>query len=132
MSTVALETVIAAVQDIALTVTGIRDAYDSIPSKLGGGPTTIAYFETGNVDNASAGLSTELHTIAIELIVGGSDYAQTYKLGLPLLTALLRAYEQNPTLGGTVQTYGGLGYTFDRDNLIWTIRLTNVKIQHTW
>lgn len=132
MTTVTLEAVVAAVQDIALTVSGIRDAYDSIPSKLGGGPTVITYPEAGAVDANAAGFATELHTIALELIVGGSDYAQTYKLGLPLLTALLRALEEEPTLGGTVQTYGGIGYTFDRDNLIWTIRITGVKIQHTW
>jgi hypothetical protein len=132
MTTVTLEAVVAAVQDIALTVDGIRDAYDSIPSKLGGGPTVITYPESGAIDANAAGFATELHVIAVELIVGGADYAQTYKLGLPLLTALLRKIEEAPTLGGTVQTYGGLGYTFDRDNLIWTIRISDVKIQHTW
>ena len=132
MTTSTLEAVVAAVQDLALTVTGIKQAPDSIPSKLGGGITVVTYPESGVVGSNSAGWSTELHTIALDLFVPGSDYGQTYKFGSPFLAALLRKLIQNPTLGGTVQTYDTLTYTFDKNALIWTIKINGVKIQDTW
>lgn len=130
--TVTLESVVSAVQMLCLAVTGIKQAPASIPDKVGGGITTIAYPESGVVGANSAGFSTELHVIAIDLIVPGSDYAQTYKFGSPILAALLRKLIENPTLGGTVQTYDNLTYSFDRDALVWTIKINGVKIQHTW
>ena len=132
MTASTLEVVVAAVQDLALAVPGIKQAPDSIPSMLGGGPTVLSYPESGVITSNSSGFSTELHVIAVDLIVGGADYAQTYKLGLPLLGLLLRKFAANPTLGGTVQTYDQITYQFDREALVWTIRITGVKLQNTW
>jgi hypothetical protein len=132
MTTKTLEQVVAGVQDLALAVTGIKQAPDSLPSNLGGGPTCITYPESGVAGGNTSGFSTELHVIAIDLIVGGSDYGQVYKLGLSLLGPLLRKLEGDPTLGGNVQTYDNITYTFDRDAIVWTIRINGVKIQHTW
>lgn len=130
--TVTLEAVVAAVQDIALTVTGVKEAPDSIPSKLGGGTTVITYPESGVIISNSSGFSTELHVIAIDLVVPGSDYGQTYKFGSPILLALLRKLSESTTLGDTVQTYDSIVYSFDRVSLVWTIKINGVKIQHTW
>ena len=132
MTTRTLEEVVAAVQVLALTVPGVRQAPTSIPDKLGGGVTVIAYPDSGVVGANSSGFSTELHTIALMIEVPGSDYAQNYKLGSPVLAALLRKLIANPTLGGTVQTFDNLTYTFDFNALLWTIKINGVKIQHTW
>jgi len=79
--TVTLEAVVAAVQTLARTVSGVKEAPATLPSKLGGGVETLAYPESGEVTSNSSGFSTELHTIAIDLVVPGSDYKQTYAFG---------------------------------------------------
>ena len=132
MTTVTLEAVVAAVQDLALTVTGVKEAPDSLPSKIGGGVAVITYPESGVVGSNSSGFSTELHVIALDIVVPGSDYKQTYAFGSPILAALLRKITENPTLGGTVQTYDNITYSFDRYALVWTIKINGVKILHTW
>jgi hypothetical protein len=130
--TVTLEVVVAAVQTLALTVSGVKEAPSSIPSKVDAKVTVIAYPESGVVGSNSAGFATELHIIAVDLIVPGSDYRQTYAFGSPILAALLRKFTENPTLSGTVQTYDNLTYSFDRNALVWTIKINGVKILHTW
>ena len=130
--TVELETVIAGIQDLALTVAGVKQAPDSLPSVLDGPPMVITYPESGVFSSNSAGYGTELHVIAIDLLVSGADYSQVYKLGLSIFGDLFRKLESDPTLGGNVQTYENLTYSFDRTALVWTIKITGVKIQPTW
>jgi hypothetical protein len=133
LATKTLPEVVAAVQDLALAVTGVKQAPDSLPSTATtGGVACYTYPLDGVIEVNSSGFSTELHTIAIDLLVGGADYGQTYKLGLSILGPLLRKLTENPTLGGTVQTFGNITYSFNPDALLWTVKLNGVKIQHTW
>lgn len=127
-----LEEVVAGIQAIALTASGVKQAPNSLPSVLDGPPMVITYPESGVFESNSAGFGTELHVIAIDLLVSGADYSQVYKLGLSIFGNLFRKLESDPTLGGYVQTFDTLSYTFDRVALIWTIKINGVKLQPTW
>jgi hypothetical protein len=127
-----LEDVVAGIQAIALTATGVKQAPNSLPSILDGPPMVITYPESGTFGSNSAGFGTELHVIAIDLLVSGADYSQVYKLGLSIFGNLFRKLESDPTLGGYVQTFETLSYTFDKVALIWTIHINGVKLQPTW
>jgi hypothetical protein len=127
-----LEEVVAGIQTIALTVTGISQAPASVPSNISGLPTVVTYPASGSFGGNSAGWGTELHVIAIDLLVSGADVAQVYKLGLSLLGPLFRALEKDVTLGGNVQTYDNLTYSFDKAAIVWTIKINGVKLLPTW
>ena len=130
--TATLETIVAGIQTIALTVTGVTQAPNSIPSNLSGPTMVVTYPESGRFEGNSAGFGTELHVIAIDLLVTGADIAQVYKLGLSILGPLLRKLESDPTLGGNVQTFDTITYTFDKSALVWTIHINGIKLQPTW
>ncbi len=127
-----LEEVVAGIQDLALTVTGIKQAPDSIPSSVGANPMVVTYPDSGSYDGNSAGWGTELHVIALDLLLSGADVAQVYKLGLSILGPLFRKLQGDPTLGGNVQTYSTLTYSFDKAAIVWTIKIHGVKLLSTW
>jgi len=130
--TVALATVVAAVQVLALTVSGVKQAPDSLPSIISTEATILTYPESGRVISNSSGFATELHTIAMDIMVGGIDIGQIYEKGAGILGLLIRKIEENPTLGGTVETYEDITYLFEIEKLMWTIKINGVKILHTW
>lgn len=137
--TTTLPQVVAGVQDLILTVPGVRLAPDSLPNTVQVFPAVMVYPVSGTVEANAAGFATELHVIGVDLLVDASDWAKSYATGTGLLATILRKIEENPTLSGTVQTYGGLSYTWAGQidlsgipALRWAIQITDVKIQHTW
>jgi hypothetical protein len=141
MTASTLTTVVAGIQDLILAITssGIRLAPDSLPNTLQVFPAVLVYPATGRIESNSSGFATELHTFHVELYAAGGDWARAYTKGAALLDVVFRKLEANPTLSGTVQTYGDLQYTFDGEvkisdipTLRWTIRIVDAKIQHTW
>lgn len=134
-----LANVVAGVQDLVLTVSGIRLAPDTLPNTVQVFPAVLVYPSSGAVTTNAAGFATELHTITVDLLTEASDWTRAYTQGTGLIDLLLRKIEANPTLSNTVQTYGGLSYTFAGElelsgikALRWSIQITGVKIINTW
>jgi hypothetical protein len=132
MTTSTIEQVVAAVQDIALTITSVRTAPDSMPDKIEIGPVVLTYPESGELMGNSAQFSTELHRITCEVLVPGASWQQVYKVGLSIVIPLCRAIVKAPTLAGIVQTFGSVTYEFRPDPIAWLVHINDVKIQDTW
>lgn len=129
-----LAAVVAGIQDVAETITNVRLAPDSLPDPLDitAGPIILTYPESGTINNNSAGWSSEVHTIAIVVNMVGGSYRQSYPVGLAITIDLIRAIIDDPTIAGNIITYGKITYQFNLDQMIWTIRLVDCKINTTW
>lgn len=123
-----IEQVVAAVQDIALTITGVRMAPDHFPDKIETGPQVVTYPGPGDFGTMGAGYWVELHTITSDILVSGGSYAQVRKAGLSIVVPFCRALIAAPTLGGTVQTFAGINYQFVEEFALWRVQITGVKI----
>lgn len=132
MTTSTIEQVVAAVQDIALTITSVKMAPDSMPDKIETGPAVLTYPDNGEFTGMSAQYSTELHRITSEVVVPGGSWEQVYKVGLAIVIPFCRAIIKSPTLAGIVQTYSSVTYEFRPDPIAWLVHINDVKIQDTW
>ena len=137
--TTSLSSVVAGIQDLVVTVSGIRLAPDSLPNTAQVFPAVLVYPANGTSASNAAGFSTELHTFAVDLLVDAGDWSKAYAQGTGLIDLLLRKLQANPTLSGTVQTFESLSYTFTGQielsgipALQWQIQVIDAKIQHTW
>jgi hypothetical protein len=103
MSTV--QDAIAAIQDIALTLTGIRAAPDYAPDKLPPLPAVITYPAEGSFEGTGgSGASQDMHTIYCEVHVARKDLARDVALLVPFIDTFRNAIVAAPTLAGTVVT----------------------------
>ncbi len=137
--TTALTAVVAGIQDLVVTVTGIRLAPDSLPDTVQVFPAVVVYPASGGVVLNSAKFATELHNFNVDLFVDSGDWAKAYARGTALLDVLYRKLIENPTLSNTVQTFDSLTYNYvgelrlsDIPAIQWTIQIVGAKIQHTW
>jgi protein involved in polysaccharide export with SLBB domain len=137
--TTSLTSVVAGIQDLVVTVTGIRLAPDSLPATVQVFPAVLVYPANGTAANNGAGFATELHTFNVDLFVDSADWAKAYAQGTALIDLLLRKFEQNITLSSTVQTFGNLSYSFIGQveisgipTIQWQIQIVDAKLQHSW
>ena len=101
MSTV--QDAIAAIQDIALTLTGIRAAPDYAPDKLPPLPAVITYPARGNFEGlGGAGYSHDEHTIYSEFHIARKDLARDLATLIPFIDTFRNAIVAVPLLSNTV------------------------------
>lgn len=102
-----------AVQDVMITVTGIKTAPDYPGS--GPFPVSIAHLSTGTIQPGNpTGARLELHNIVVELHVAqGGSISDAYTTLESLSALTIPALSADTTFSGTLQTYGNLTYTSD-------------------
>jgi hypothetical protein len=137
----ALQEAIAGLQDIAGSVTGVRVAPDYAPENLNIWPAAIAFPESGTITSESDAWYIGLHNLILELHVARGDLPKVLEKIIPLGEDVYEALLADPTLGGTVSTYGDLTYEFGpmeygsppgaAATFGWRFTLTDVKIMGT-
>lgn len=95
---------IEAIQDIALTVTGIRSAPDYAPDKLPALPAVVTYPARGNVTSMGGNSSQDFHTIYCEVHVQRKDLARDIKTLVPFIDSFRNELAGAPTLNDAVTT----------------------------
>lgn len=133
----ALQEVIAGIQDIAGGVSGIRVAPDYAPDVLNIYPACIAYPDSGTLISESDAWYVGLHNIRIELHFEKKELHKVLEKAIPLGEDLYEALMADPTFGGTVSTYNQI--TYEMANMEysgiktfgWRFTITDVKLMGT-
>ena len=107
-----LATAIAAVQTVAASVSGIKQAPANPPEQSSMFPFSVCYARTGTETPQSSGWSVALHTLVCELHCQRTVLPQAVAQALPLYEAFAAGILADVTLGGTVQATNQLRYTF--------------------
>lgn len=111
-----IQEVINAIQDVMLTVSGIRAAPDYAPEDLGSlFPFSAVYLENGTW-TVGPGYSamTGLVTIAIEVHVARKSLPADLRQVMPFSVSVPKALlsPSNITFGGRIDGFNGLAFTF--------------------
>ena len=134
-----LQSAIEVIQDICLTVSGVRAAPDYPPEAANVYPFVACYATTGAFRGGPAGVMTALHTIAVEIHVARKELPRDVAAVIPYGELVAAALLTLPTLSGTVDTIRageGIAYTFGgmawggQETVGWRL-LVPVKIQST-
>jgi len=103
-----LQTAINAIQDVILTVSGIRAAPDYAPDNMSHYPFVMTYPNNGIFkSDTGAGTIRGIHQITVELHVSDNKMPQSLKQIDKYIEAIPKAIMDDPTLGGAVATIGG-------------------------
>lgn len=131
----ALQDAIAALQVIVNAVSGIRQAPEYPPDGVMVYPTAIAYASNGTWTVLTKGGAKALHTLVLDVLFDPTHLPAAVKEAMRLSDALPKAILADPTLGGTVETFGMISYEFrplpewgEPPPLGWRLRLDNVKV----
>lgn len=133
----ALQDVISEIQNTAGAVDGIRAAPDYIPESLNIFPFLVCYAGTGSFEISPTGVMKGLHSIILELHVARRDLSRDVKNAMQYSDSIPLALMHDPTIGGTVSTFGRISYTFggmqygDQLTLGFRFTIENVKLQTT-
>src|SRR5512139_3347037 len=107
-----LQAAIAKIQDIAGAVSGIRAAPEYLPETINIYPFLVCYAGSGSYEYAPAGVMKGLHNIILELHIARKDLPRDTEKAMPYADSIPLAIFHDPTLGGTVSTFGRISYTF--------------------
>ena len=107
-----LVTAIAAVQTVAATLSGIKQAPTNPPESSAMFPFAVTYASSWNETPQSSNWSVSLHTLVCEIHCQRSDLSRSVAQALPLYEAFAAAILADVTLAGTVQALNALRYTF--------------------
>ena len=112
--TMTIPAIVAAIQDVALTVAGIRAAPDVPPEQLAesGNVLAVCYPGEGEMTLLTAGRQKGNHTLHLSVFTAqrnmAADWARVIALGDAVATALLA----NSTLAGSALQIERVRYTF--------------------
>mgnify|MGYP006971728128 CR=1 FL=1 len=131
-----LQSAIEAIQDKVLTVAGVKNAPDS-PSGVTGGsyPFVLTVSDGGVWEFGVAGEKLGLHNIRVEMHFPVKGLSWTVSKVMAYSDSIPNVLMKDPTLGGTVSTYGRIVYEFgplgymgiDTIGFAWT--LEDVKMR---
>ena len=138
--TKSLDDAIKAVMDIVGDVAGIRSAPDYASDKIPPGVWAMAYPINGTFEQSPIGVLKGLHQIGLYVYAPRVDLPKTLKQVIPLGELVAGALESEPTLSGTVDTFGQISYDFNMALNIgsasapayatgWSFTISDVKIQ---
>lgn len=124
-----------AVQQIVGALPGIRQAPELPPEQANAYPFLVCYPADGRWEGGPAGAKKGLHTLVLELHVQRVDLPRAVGAALAYAEAIPNALLADPTLRGTVSTFGAIQYQFgplrygDKDTLGFRFRITDIKQQ---
>lgn len=103
------------IQDLWLTIAGVRAAPDEPPEKIDPLPIAITYERSGEVDIAkphSGSFAEQRGTIWSELHVQRADLPRAIRSTMTFREAFLRKLQADPTLNGTIMLVNPVRWTF--------------------
>ena len=111
-----IQDAIEGIQDLVGAVSGIREAPDYAPEGIRIFPFAVAYASAGSFEFGVAGEMKGLHDIAVEIHVARKNMRTALKTAMGFSDAVPAAIMADPTLGGDVDTFGSISYTFGAMN----------------
>ena len=130
-----IEAAVSAVQAIVRAVSGIKGAPDLPPESLSVFPIAICHPGEGEIEIKVAGEMQGLHNLVLEIHAPRKNLKTDVEALLPYGDSIPAALLDDTTLGGAVDTFGGIGYRFGAlsyngmDTIGWRFTLRNVKIR---
>ena len=109
--TVSLYNAAKAILDVALTLSGIRNAPDAIPEQAGVFPFVACFPHEGRWVKEFSKVGG-LHTLILELHLERDPLPQAYELAMGYAETVPVALYADITLGGTVETITQIRYEF--------------------
>lgn len=107
-----LQSAVAGLQDLMLTVSGVRAAPDYAPDMLGIYPFVVAYAKEGKWEPGVAGERIGEHSIEVEVHVSRGDLPVGVKAAVGYLEDMAQAILQKRRLGGAAENVRQLRYAF--------------------
>ena len=101
-----------AVQDIVGRVNGIRSAPEFMTDKVPPGPWAMSFPISGTSIQEPQGVIQGLHDIGLYVVMERKDLAQALRALYPLHDRVMAAFENEPRLLDTCDTFGPITYTF--------------------
>lgn len=132
--------VIQAIQDLMLTVTGIREAPDYPPEQLSDFPFAIAFpgegvHDINTLTSNGTGERKFLGNVVLELHVSRVDLPLAVANSIGFGDTIPNVLLKNPTLLGTADTFGSVSQTFgelnwgDTQTLGFRFTINDIKIR---
>jgi hypothetical protein len=131
---VELADILAAVQAVVGSVTGIRYAPDSIPGDISQYPASIVYPKSGRYITGKVGISVSYHNIVVEIHIPLKDLARDVTSLLPYCKSVPEALTADPTLSKHIENSEQISYTFGQmeyngaATIGWRFVIENIKI----
>ena len=130
-----IQDAIEGIQDVMLTVSGIKGAPDYPPEKLGGlFPLAITFASEGEWSDGPAQSARALHNIIIEVHCARRDMQYDVEKAVTFGDTVPLALIADRTLGGVVDTFGDITYRFgamkygDDQSIGWRFVVEDIKI----
>lgn len=129
-----LNDAILQVQTIVSGITGINSAPLYPPENVGTFPFCTTHASSGYWGFGPGGGIKGMHTIVIEIHIARKDLPLDVQVTMPFGDLVAEVLLADPTLGGTVSTFGRLSYTYgamawgELLTIGWRISLEEVKI----
>lgn len=99
-----LSTVIANLNTLLGTISGIQRVYSDPPESISEFPAAMSYIKSGEMTLMSAGLARSLHTLAVDIYHARQVLPQAVNEAKVWPGLLLAALAADQTLGGSVAT----------------------------
>ena len=131
----ALQDAIDWVQDTIGGLEGIRKAPHEPTESIKVFPFSRAYAGEGVIEVGAIGTDRALHSIVVEIHVARTDLPRDVAKAMPYVDSVPAALLADPTLGGTVSTFGRIRYRFGpmgvggEDTIGFRFWLEDVKVQ---
>jgi hypothetical protein len=130
-----IQDAIDAINVLLRAVSGIRVVPDDPPDSMNIYPFAVVYPGSGTWDQGVPGERLGLCSLIVELHVARRDLPTAVQHALTFADTVPDALMADPTLTGSVSTYGVIEWTFgplawgDTPTIGWRYTLTNVKIR---
>ena len=108
----ALTDVLGGLQTLVAAVSGIKAAPTYMRDQLAPMPFCVAYPKSGTYEMGALGAYQVLHSIVLELHIPFVSLEASEKAALQYADTVPQAILADPTFGGTIDTFGGISYTF--------------------
>lgn len=105
-----IELALTAVATIVRSVTTLKQVPVDPPEAISVDTFAVVYAQSGSIDNGVVGLKKSLHSISVDCLTKRTDLARDLARVKPLIDLIPSALLANPTLAGTVQTFGSISY----------------------
>ena len=105
-----IELALTAVATIVRSVTTLKQVPVDPPETISVDTFAVVYAQSGSIDNGVVGLKKSLHSISVDCLTKRTDLARDLARVKPLIDLIPSALLANPTLAGTVQTFGSISY----------------------
>lgn len=130
-----LQSVINAIQDVCLTVSGIKGAPDYAPEQINVYPFVVTYPGEGSIQFGTTDEMKALHDVIVEVHVARKDLPMDMRAVAGFVDSIPAVLLADPTLAGTCSTFQSIRYRFGalgwggQDTLGYRFTVVGVKVR---